>query len=82
VELLPNVALDLVGSPTETVPGEEHPSTLTSMNNLVGVLSDQGKYMQAEEMHRQTLRLRETFLVKESSSTLRSIGNLASLLWI
>jgi hypothetical protein len=33
----------------ETVLGEEHPSTLTSMNNLAGVLRDQGKYEQAEE---------------------------------
>jgi hypothetical protein len=37
--------------------------------------------MQAEEMHRQILRLRETVLVKENSSTLTSISNLASL-WI
>jgi hypothetical protein len=28
----------------ETVLGKEHPSTLTSMNNLAGVLRDQGKY--------------------------------------
>ena len=39
--MLPNVALDLVGSLTEIVLGEERPSTLTSMNNLAGVLSDQ-----------------------------------------
>jgi hypothetical protein len=31
--------------------GAEHPSSLTSMNNLVGVLSDQGKYEKAEERH-------------------------------
>jgi hypothetical protein len=28
----------------ETVLGKGHPSTLTSMNNLAGVLRDQGKY--------------------------------------
>jgi len=28
--------------------GGEHPDTLTSMNNLAAVLSDQGKYEQAE----------------------------------
>jgi hypothetical protein len=38
----------------ETVLGKEHPSTLTSMNNLATVLSDQNKYEQAEEMHRQS----------------------------
>jgi hypothetical protein len=35
----------------ETVLGKEHPDTLTSMNNLAGVLRDQGKHEQAEEMH-------------------------------
>jgi Tetratricopeptide repeat len=43
----------------ETVLGKEHPSILTSMSNLAGVLSYQGKYEHAEEMHRQTLRLKE-----------------------
>ena len=33
----------------ETVLGKEHPSTLTSMNTLAGVLRDQGKYEEAEE---------------------------------
>jgi pentatricopeptide repeat protein len=37
--------------------GAENPSTLVSMNNLVDVLSHQGKYEQAEEMHRQALGL-------------------------
>jgi len=36
----------------ETVLGKEHPSILTSMGNLAGVLSDQGKYEEAEEMLR------------------------------
>ena len=41
------------------VTGAEHPSTLMSMSNLAGVLNNQGKYKQAEEMYRQVLRLRE-----------------------
>jgi hypothetical protein len=45
--------------------GKEHPDTLTSMNNLAGILRDQGKYEQAEEMLRQALRLRETVLGEE-----------------
>lgn len=49
--------------------GKENPSTLTSMNNLPGVLSRQGKYGQAEEMYRQTLGLREAVLGKEHAST-------------
>ena len=42
--------------------GVEHPDTLTSMNNLALVLNDQGKYEEAEEMHRQALALYETVL--------------------
>jgi Tfp pilus assembly protein PilF len=39
--------------------GPEHPDTLMSINNLVWVLKNQGKYEAAEEMHRRTLELRE-----------------------
>ena len=68
------------------------PSTLTSMSNLATVLSCQGKYEQAEEMHRQALGLRETVLSKEQPVggekvlsvehpfTLTSVSNLASVL--
>jgi tetratricopeptide (TPR) repeat protein len=44
----------------EAVPGKEHPDTLTSMNNLAGVLDSQGKYDEAEAMFQQVLGLRET----------------------
>jgi hypothetical protein len=37
----------------ETVLGKEHPFTTRSKNDLAGVLRGQGKYEQAEEMHRQ-----------------------------
>jgi tetratricopeptide (TPR) repeat protein len=60
--------------------GTEHPSTLESMNNLALVLSHQGKYEQAEEMHRQALRLYETVLGKEHPDTLTSMNNLALVL--
>jgi hypothetical protein len=53
--------------------GKEHPSTLTNMNNLAAVLSDQDKYEQEEEMHQQALGLRETVLGKEHPDTLMSI---------
>ncbi|KAI0123269.1 Tetratricopeptide repeat-domain-containing protein [Xylariales sp. AK1849] len=61
---------DLLASP-------EHPDTLTSMNNLAGVLSRQGKYEEAEQMHRQTLELRKELLGPEHPDTLASINNLA-----
>ena len=60
--------------------GREHPDTLTSMNNLARVLSEQGKYEQAEEMHQQTLRLMEITLGKEHPHTLTSRNNLAAVL--
>lgn len=55
----------------QRVLSKEHPSTLTSMNNLALVLS---KYEQGEEMHRQTLGL-ETVLSKYHLSTLTSMDN-------
>jgi Tfp pilus assembly protein PilF len=60
--------------------GKEHPSILASMNNLASVLSDQGKYEQAEEMHRQTLMLKEMVLSKEHTSTLTGMNNLTWVL--
>jgi len=59
--------------------GKEHPSTPTSINNLAGVLSRQGKYGQTEEMYRQALGLREAVLSKEHASTLPSVNNLANM---
>ncbi|KAJ9652261.1 hypothetical protein H2198_008471 [Neophaeococcomyces mojaviensis] len=60
--------------------GLEHPDTLTSMSNLATVLSEQGKYEQAEEMHRQTLNLSLTVLGLEHTNTLMSMNNLATVL--
>jgi Tetratricopeptide repeat len=36
----------------EKVLGREHPETLTSMNNLALVLSEQGEYEQAKKVRR------------------------------
>jgi Flp pilus assembly protein TadD len=43
------------------------------MNNLAGVLSDQGRYEEAERMHRQALELREKVLGLEHPETLTSV---------
>jgi hypothetical protein len=59
---------------------KDHPSTLTSMNNLVGVLRDQDKYEEAEEMLLQALRLKGTVLGKEHPNILTSTNNLALVL--
>ena len=50
---------------------------MPSMNNLAGVLSRQGKYEQAEEMHRQVSRLSEKVLGKEHPDTIANMNNSA-----
>ncbi|XTI88790.1 kinesin light chain 1, partial [Cenococcum geophilum] len=60
--------------------GKEHPSTLTSVNNLASVLGYQGKYEEAEQMNQRALEGREKALRKEHPSTLTSISNLALVL--
>ncbi|KAK7990391.1 kinesin light chain 1 [Apiospora arundinis] len=65
---------------SEKVLGREHPSTLTSMNNLAEVLRQQGKYEEAEQMHRQTLELRKKVLGREHPDTLTSIMNIGNSL--
>ncbi|KAH7116615.1 P-loop containing nucleoside triphosphate hydrolase protein [Dactylonectria estremocensis] len=64
----------------EKVLGREHPSTLTSVNNLASVLQDQGKYEEAEQMNRRALDAKEKVLGREHPSTLASVSNLASVL--
>ena len=61
----------------EKVSGKEHPSTLTVMHNLAHTLSYQGKYAEAEKMHRETLALREKVLGKEHPDTLTSMNAVA-----
>ena len=60
----------------EKMLGKEHPDTLRSMSNLAAMLSSQGKYKEAEKMHRQVLTLREAVLGKEHSDTLMSMNHL------
>jgi Tetratricopeptide repeat len=48
--------------------------------HLASVLRYQGKHEQAEEIHRQTLKLRERVLGKEHPDTLTSMNNLALML--
>ncbi|PVH71367.1 hypothetical protein DL98DRAFT_435313, partial [Cadophora sp. DSE1049] len=55
----------------------EHPDTLMSMNNLAAALTGQGKYVEAEEINRQTLELSQKVLGPEHPDTLMSINNLA-----
>ncbi|KAK8071889.1 ATP GTP binding protein [Apiospora saccharicola] len=50
------------------------------MNNLAFVLDRQGKYGEAEQMHRQTLELRVKVLGQEHPDTLTNMNNLAFVL--
>jgi tetratricopeptide (TPR) repeat protein len=57
----------------EKVLGKEHPSTLTSVNNLAVMLQDQGKYDEAEPMNRRAVEGYENALGKEHPDTLNSV---------
>ncbi|MFJ2030537.1 tetratricopeptide repeat protein [Streptosporangium sp. NPDC087985] len=60
--------------------GEEHPSTLTSRNNLALVLGELGRLEEAEAEHRAVLEVCRRVLGEEHPSTLASRGNLANTL--
>jgi hypothetical protein len=62
------------------VSGPEHPYTLTSMNNIARALSGQGNYREAEQLHRQVLKLRTKVLGPEHPDTMRSVYSLAYVL--
>ena len=64
----------------EVTLGEEHPSTLNSINELGIVLSRQGKYKEAEIMHQRALKGYEKVLGPEHPDTLTGIDNLALVL--
>ncbi len=59
--------------------GNEHPHTLTSMNNLARILNNQGKHKESEQIHRQTHVLMEKVLGNEHHHTLANINDLAAV---
>ncbi len=64
----------------EKVLGSEDPPTIDSLNNLGLVLEHQGKYEEAEQRHRQALKLYEKVLGREHHYTLDSLKNLGDVL--
>jgi tetratricopeptide (TPR) repeat protein len=62
--------------------GKENPATLTSMNGVALALGSQGKYVEAEVMHREMLALSEKISGMKYSDTLtlQSMNNLAHAL--
>ena len=61
--------------------GEEHPGTLTSMNNLAVTLKAQGDLAGARELQEQVLAVERRVLGEEHPDTLTTMNNLASTLW-
>ena len=59
--------------------GQEHPDTLTSVNNLALLYQAQGRYGEAEPLYRRALEARERVLGPEHPETLTSVNNLALL---
>jgi tetratricopeptide (TPR) repeat protein len=60
--------------------GDEHPATLTSMNNLATTLKALGDLSGARQLLEQSLELGRRVLSKEHPDTLMSMNNLASTL--
>ena len=60
--------------------GIEHPSTLTTINNLAIVLKDQGKYKEAEQRFGEVLVIRQKVLGIEHPLVLVDMYNLAEML--
>lgn len=59
--------------------GADHPSTLTSMNNLASTYGEQGRWEEAEKLHMQVMETRKTKRGVDHPSTLTSMNNLASI---
>ena len=59
---------------------KSHANTLSSKNNLATVLQEQGKWQEAEEMHREVLEARRQVLGESHADTLGSRNNLANVL--
>ena len=57
--------------------GEEHPSTITAMNNLANTLGKQGKLDEAGVMMKEVLEKRRHILGEDHPSTISAMGNLA-----
>jgi DUF2075 family protein len=59
--------------------GDEHPDTLTSMNNLASIYTSQGRGKEAEILGEQVVMTRKRVLGDEHPDTLTSLDNLASI---
>ena len=60
--------------------GQEHPNTLTAMNNLAQTLGAQGDHAAARKLEEQVLEARRRVLGQEHPDTLTAMNNLAQTL--
>ncbi len=60
--------------------GHDHPSTLTTRDNMAGVLSKQGKYEEALQAYREVFDKRKDLLGPEHPDTLTTRNNMAAVL--
>ncbi|KAH6971486.1 P-loop containing nucleoside triphosphate hydrolase protein [Ilyonectria sp. MPI-CAGE-AT-0026] len=60
--------------------GNEHPNTLTAMENLATTLLTRGQLSKAAEIQREVLQKKQRILGNENPHTLIAMGNLASIL--
>ena len=63
----------------KTLLGDEHPSTLTSMNDLALTYYHQGKLQEAADLQEQVLEKRRRILGEEHLATLMAMNNLAGM---
>jgi tetratricopeptide (TPR) repeat protein/tRNA A-37 threonylcarbamoyl transferase component Bud32 len=61
--------------------GEEHPQTLSSINQMGVLLDSQGKLEEAERYYREALEKFRRVLGEEHPETLTSINNMGFLMW-
>lgn len=59
--------------------GEEHPDVATSLNNLAGLYSSQGRYSQAEPLYQQALEICERCLGVNHPNTVTCRKNFENL---
>jgi serine/threonine protein kinase len=60
--------------------GDDHPETITSMNNLGSILEASGSAAEAEPLYREALERRRRLLGEDHEDTLSTMGNLGNLL--
>ena len=56
--------------------GEEHPDTLTAMENLANTYFNQGRWNEAEQLEVQVMNMTKKLLGEEHPDTLTAMGNL------